>query len=151
VRRGLLLLGLAAVVALWIWALALPRTKSPTPLDERFVGRFHLFRFEPPEGTRVPPPFPPGEQRIFHFKADGTYELRVLVAGGHELTRLEGYVDLDDDGALTITQVTVNREPTPEEPQRYRPSWESDEQGEYLLLTGEPEPFRISLRALAEG
>jgi hypothetical protein len=149
-RRLLLLLGLAAIAALWGWALLAPKTRSASPLDERFVGRFHLFRYEPPKGMRVPPPFPPGEQRFFVFKADGTYELRVLVSGDHELTRLEGYVDLDDDGILTITQVVENRKPAADEPQRYRASWERDKQGEYLLLTGEPEPFRIAVRKIAD-
>lgn len=149
-RRLLPLLALAAVAALWGWALLAPRVKSASPLDERFVGRYHLFRYEPPKGMRVPPPFPPGEQRFFVFEADGTYQLRVMLSGDQELTRLEGYVDLDDDGILTITQVTENRAPAPDEPQRYRTSWERDKQGEYLLLTGEPAPFRIAIRKIAD-
>jgi hypothetical protein len=126
----------AAIVALcllgsgglWAWAYWAP--KALAPLDDKYVGQFELFQFEPGYPNNFSSPLDGNKRWIYWFSADHTYKSRTLVGAGYEMAR---------DDFLILTQVTANgaEESTP--PSRYYVRWGSDEKGPYLNLTHDVE------------
>ena len=143
----------AGAAGLWIWALFGP-VPDPPKIPDRWVGRFAIVGFEPPidkNGDRVPAnnPFPPGQTRIFHFRADGTYLLTVGVSGGYEMMRQEGTLEVLADDVLLMTQYSENRTKPKQAlpPFRWKATWTRDGNGrllQFIRVLEEKEKKRLS-------
>lgn len=146
-KQAALMLCLVATAGLWGWALLWPKPAEPLP--DRYCGEFVLYRFEPPEGVVMANPFPPGQERRYTFRPEGTWSLKVLVAKGYEMFRQEGILLLEPDGTLSMEQVSENRKETHKQPDRYRPEWSVDAKGKPILkLTHKDQGYEFYLRPI---
>ncbi len=135
---------LVGVAGLWGWALFW--SKAVEELPARFVGEFVLDRdlYVPGENADQNAD-PPGQERHFYFFQDGSYKARIMVSGGYEMWRQEGFAEMRD-GLFVLTQISVNRERARREPHRYEPSWGQDKKGEYLRLKEIDRGYELFLR-----
>lgn len=113
---------LLAAAGLWGWAWFWP--KDAVPLDEAFVGLYHVYEFVPPEDVDMPNPQPRGQTWQYEFLPNGAYVFTVELPDGLEMSRREGTVRVDDD-LLTLVQASENRVASPLPPERYRVRWET--------------------------
>jgi hypothetical protein len=139
------ILCLAGAAGVWAWALFAPKQAEIEPLPARFVGEFRIFAIAPPPGQEIVTPLPPGKEYIYRFAADGTYSFSVMLNGGFEVTREDGYASIDKDGVLTLRQISRNRQEDRAPPVRWHAEWTSDDKGPFLSLRNEMEGYTFRL------
>jgi hypothetical protein len=125
---------LAGAAGAWAFALYAPKAAKLDPLPERFVGEFRLAGFDPPKGSAMTNPLPPGRAYLFRFSADGTYSFSVLLNGNYEVLRREGIVSVDEAGIMTLTPISSNRREDRSPAQRFHAEWGQDDAGPFLAL-----------------
>ena len=129
-----------------VWILAHYQTEPGESLPERLRGEYVFFRFEPPSDVNMSNPLRPWQELRYRFNEDCTYVLRVLAAGGTEMLRKQGLIGVAGNEAITMTQVSENATELRLQTERFSVHWEKDEEGEYLRLVGDPEPYQYYLR-----
>jgi hypothetical protein len=139
---------LAAIAGLWIWADSARVERDPLP--ERLCGTFQVYRFEPPEGVTMANPLLAGQRHRYTFRPDGTYRIAVLVSGGYEMLRSDGIAILDHKQVLALRRLSQNRRESPGEPELFGTWWGQDDKGPYLLLRHVERGHSLYLRRVEE-
>ena len=133
-----------AVAAVWVLAYSWP--KHPVPLPETYRGDWFVVAERVTNEGEDVAALPPGQERYFIFREDGTYHLTIRLPGGGEMLRREGLVSYDD-GELTMQLVSENRRATPAPPDRFRIRWETVEGAQHLVLAHDgPSGYEIHLK-----
>lgn len=139
---------LLGAAVLWAWALFWPRPDEAM-LEERFVGKYRIVRYEPPPDMKgMPNPYPQGQTHQLILMRDGTFAMPVYVPADMEMTRTEGRAYVDVDGRFIIEALSRNRVKERGPKDRFRFAFLREKEGEVLHLVHEEHQFHLYLLRL---
>ena len=150
--RAVVAVCLLGAAGLWAWAFLWP--KQPAPFPAEYAGEYRLAQFQSPKGVPMVNPYPRSQRIHYFLRKDGSYLISARLRSGHELNRYEGVVTMDDEGVITLTQVSRNRLAESKPPQRYGMRWHvftGDDPARVLVLTHAEEGYELYLEAVGGG